>query len=193
MPNTYFDYDPDLYIDAGGSLGKAMRLAKPNSLTTSITSAIEVFKQIDDLYVESVSNDGRILGTERTELLNIIDLLFNLMVLIWKNLDGAAGDTYIKIENRQVQFLLNIHESNGLWKGSGRLTPIMVKPAKNFKAIYTKKLSPEVINFLKTYKSACEDNTIDENEKDDLRKGIRQVLYYTLFLRLQIEKCLIDV
>ncbi len=193
MSNTYFDYDPDLYITAGGSLGKAMRMAKKNDLSSSITSAIEVFKQIDDLYAQSVSNDGRIVGTERTELLNIIDILFNLMVLIWKNLDGSGGDTHIKIENKQVHFLLNIHESNGLWKGSGRLTPIMVKPAKNFKALYTGKLSPEVVNFLKTYKEACEDNTIDEKEKEDLRKGIRQVLYYTLFLRLQIEKCLIDV
>jgi hypothetical protein len=139
-----------------------------------------------------MSNDEQIIGTERSDILNRVDLLFDMMILIWRNIVPPISDETIHIENKQYKFRMDIFETNGIWKASGTMTPNMTRAVTNFQDIYHKQLAPAVIGLLNTYKQACEDHVIDDSEKESLVKGVKQVLYYVLFLRLQLEKCLIS-
>ena len=67
-----------------------------------------------------------------------------------------------------------------------------MKILKHFNDIYHNRLAPEVVRLLQMYREAAADSFIDNDEKDKLRKDIKQVIYYTLFLRFQLELCLIN-
>lgn len=192
MANTTFEVDKELFVQGSGSLGQALRIIGNNTLSNAITKSIQAFQEIDVSYKKAVANDGKIIGTERSDILFRTDILFDLMIISWKILSEGETEYRIKIENKKNDFNIDIIESNGIWKLNGHLTPNMNKPVKNFTEIYNTKLAPEVINLLQNYKKACEDGVLDGDEKELLKKGIKQVLYYVLFLRFQLEKCLIN-
>lgn len=192
MANSNFNVDKKLSVTGSGSLGQAMRFLKENTLAVAIPKSIEAFQEIDKQYRKAVANDGKIIGTERTDILDRVDLLMDIMILAWKQTGNRGEECRIRVENKEKNFLFEITEANGLWKASGRLTPSMTRPAKNFNELYNARLAPEIIALLKTYREACADNVIDQNEKESLRHNIKQVIYYVLFLRFQLEKCLIS-
>lgn len=192
MANSYFEIDKNLGIFGGGSLGQALRFLKENTLSSAISRSIEAFQEIDKQYRKAVANDGKIIGTERTDILDRVDMLMDIMIIAWKHTGNRGEECRIRIENKDRNFLFEIAEANGLWKATGRLTPGMTRPAKNFNDLYNARLAPEIIALLKTYRDACADNVIDQDEKEALRHNIKQVIYYVLFLRFQLEKCLIS-
>lgn len=192
MSKTFFDVDHELKITGRGSLSKIRRMIKEPSLGVCIQQAMSIYKEINETYYKALANDGKIIGSERTDILEWIDLFFDLLIMTWKTLEKGNQETLIKIENKKHHFSLIILEKNGLWIVTGHLTPIMVSPVKNFREIYNKQLSPEIISLLQTYRAAVADKVIDDQEKTELQSGLKQVLYYTLFLRLQLEKCLIN-
>lgn len=191
MAKTYFDINKDLKLKGKGSL-VALKSIGENALSNNIAKSIQAFQDIDIAYKKAMLNDGKIIGTERTDIIFRVDTLFDMMILIWKNIDNNRGETKIRIENKKKHFLLEIHESNGMWSARGNLTPNMSCAVANFQEIYNKQLAPEIVNLLSVYKDACKDNIIDDDEKESLKKVIKQVLYYILFLRFQLENCLIS-
>lgn len=192
MSNTSFIIDKELNINGRGSLMKVLRELESNDLGTCIRQAMGCFKEINEAYIKAVSNDGKIIGSERSDILEWIDFFFDILILSWKSLDKYAQECTISIENSKHKMRLLIEEKNSLWSMTGRITPPMITPVKNFREIYGNKLAPQIIELLQTYREAVADRVIDDEEKDALRKGIRQILYYTLFLRLQLERCLIN-
>jgi len=192
MSKTFFDTDQELNITGRGSLSKVRRLIKDPSLSVCIQQAMSVYKEINESYFAAMANDGRIIGSERTDILEWVDLFLDLLITTWNCLDKSDGETRIEIDNKKHHFHLVITEKNGLWSAQGQLTPVMITPVRNFRVIYNEKLSPEIINLLQTYRAAVADKIIDDDEKADLQKGLKQVIYYTLFLRLQLEKCLVN-
>ncbi|MCP4132955.1 MAG: hypothetical protein GY754_18465 [bacterium] len=192
MATTVFEVNKALDMTGSGSLTHAMHFVGKNVLANTITKSIEAFRLIDKEYRKAMSNDGKIVGTERTDILDRIDLLLNMMILVWQNLETTSEESHICIENKEHNFTMEFFVNKVLWKAQGHLTPNMNRPVKNFHEIYSSKLAPQVISLLQTYKEACEDHIIDDDERASLRKGIKQVLYYVIFLRFQLEKCFIN-
>ena len=192
MAKTVFEVDRELNITGRGSLINEMKGLEQLALGPCIQIAMSSFKEINELYLKAISNDGRIIGSERSDLIDSIDSFFDTLILAWMSLNPRNTENSILIENKKHNFRLLIEEKNKIWNVTGRITGIMITPVKNFREIYGSKLAPQIIELLQTYREAVADRVIDDTEKDALMKGIRQVLYYTLFLRLQLERCLIN-
>ncbi len=112
------------------------------------------------------------------------------MILVWKKLE-QSNENLITMENKNVKFFMEINERNGMWDAKGTVPHFFVRPVKNFQEIYNNKLTPEIVALLKRYAEVVEDGIIDDNEREDLKAGMQRVLYYTFFLRTQVEKLLI--
>ena len=68
----------------------------------------------------------------------------------------------------------------------------MIRNKEGFKKLYKEKLSPEIMNFLEKYKTACKDNVLSDKEKTELVTAVKDIIYYSLYLRFQIERSLVD-
>ena len=190
MAKTSFDILHNLTFTGKGALLEVENIIGNVSFAQGISKAIGLFQNIDREYKKAVGNDGKIIGKERTDILMQVDRFLNGIILVWKKLE-MRNDNIIIIENKNVNFLMNISERNGLWEASGTVPNFFVRPVKNFQEIYNNKLTPEIVALLKRYAEASEDGIIDDDEREDLKKGMQRVIYYTFFLRTQVEKLLI--
>jgi len=190
MAKTSFNILNNLTFTGKGSLLEVENIIGNVTFAQGISKAIGLFQNIDREYKKAMGNDGKIVGKERTDILLQVDRFFNGIILVWKKLE-MRNDNMIVIENKNVNFLMNINERNGLWDASGTVPNFFVRPVKNFPDIYHAKLTPEIVALLKRYAEASEDGIIDDDEREDLKAGMQKVLYYTFFLRTQVEKLLI--
>jgi hypothetical protein len=190
MAKTSFEILHNLTFTGKGALLEVENIIGNVSFAQGISKAVGLFQNIDREYKKAVGNDGKIIGKERTDILMQVDRFLNGIILVWKKLE-MRNDNIIIIENKNVNFLMNINERNGLWDASGTVPNFFVRPVKNFQEIYNNKLTPEIVALLKRYAEASEDGIIDDDEREDLKKGMQRVIYYTFFLRTQVEKLLI--
>ena len=190
MAKTVFHIQNDLTFTGKGTLIEAENLIGKVSFAQGISKAIGLFQNIDREYKKAVGNDGKIVGKERSDILLQVDRFFNGMILVWKKLE-QSNENLITMENKNVKFFMEINERNGMWDARGNVPHFFVRPVKNFQEIYNNKLTPEIVALLKRYAEVVEDGIIDDNEREDLKAGMQRVLYYTFFLRTQVEKLLI--
>ena len=190
MAKTVFHIQNDLTFTGKGTLIEAENIIGKVSFAQGISKAIGLFQNIDREYKKAVGNDGKIVGKERSDILLQVDRFFNGMILVWKKLE-QSNENLITMENKNVKFFMEINERNGLWDARGTVPHFFVRPVKNFQEIYNNKLTPEIVSLLKRYAEVVEDGIIDDNEREDLKAGMQRVLYYTFFLRTQVEKLLI--
>lgn len=190
MAKTSFNIQNDLTFTGKGALIEVENLIGKVNFGQGISKAIGLFQNIDREYKKAVGNDGKIVGKERTDILEQVDRFLNGMILVWKKLE-MSNENIIIIENKNVKFQMTINERNGLWDASGVVPAFFTRPVKNFQEIYNNKLTPEIVSLLKGYAEATADGIIDDDEREDLKKGMQRVLYYTFFLRTQVEKLLI--
>lgn len=190
MAKTVFHIQNDLTFTGKGTLIEAENLIGKVSFAQGISKAIGLFQNIDREYKKAVGNDGKIVGKERSDILLQVDRFFNGMILVWKKLE-QSNENLITMENKNVKFFMEINERNGMWDARGNVPHFFVRPVKNFQEIYNNKLTPEIVALLKRYAEVVEDGIIDDDEREDLKAGMQRVLYYTFFLRTQVEKLLI--
>lgn len=190
MAKTSFNLLNNLTFTGKGSLLEVENILGKVTFGQGISKSIGLFQNIDREYKKAVGNDGKIVGKERTDILLQVDRFFNGIILTWKKLE-MNNENQIIIENKNLNFLMTINERNGLWETSGTVPNFFVRPVKNFQEIYANKLTPEIVSLLKRYAEVVEDGIIDDDEREDLKAGMRRVLYYTFFLRTQVEKLLV--
>lgn len=190
MAKTSFNILNNLTYTGKGSLLEVENIIGNVNFAQGISKAIGLFQNIDREYKKAIGNDGKIVGKERTDILLQVDRFWNGIILVWKKLE-MRNDNLIIIENKNVNFMMTLNERNGLWDASGTVPNFFVRPVKNFQEIYNNKLTPEIVALLKRYAEASEDGIIDDDEREDLKKGMQRVLYYTFFLRTQVEKLLV--
>jgi hypothetical protein len=190
MAKTFFNILQNLTFTGKGSLLEVENIFGKVTFGQGVSKSIGLFQNIDREYKKAVGNDGKIVGKERTDILLQVDRFWNGIILTWKKLE-ARNDNQIIAENKNVNFLITINERNGLWDASGTVPNFFVRPVKNFQEIYNNKLTPEIVALLKRYAEVVEDGIIDDDEREDLKAGMKRVLYYTFFLRTQVEKLLI--
>lgn len=192
MSKTVFEVDKKLNLKARGSLGQALRSLREASLSNCIMQSVSAFNQIDKEYRKAMANDGVIMGSERTDIIQKIDLFFDLLLLTWKHLERKPRDVSFQIENRETAFFFSLVENNNLWRASGRISPTFLSPAANFRVLYRGRLAPDIIDLLNRYKAVFADRKLNEEEVVEIKEEIKQMVYDILLLRFQLEKCLID-
>lgn len=191
MSNTFFEYNKEYVFQGRGSLIKITRNMENISISNCITESIELYKNINKEYLKSIANDGKIIGLERSRLLDLIDEFFNMLIMVWKKLIAGSGISKLKIENTASGFVMHLKEKDLIWEAQGKLSMDMIRPVKNFSTLFNKELSSKIKNFLNCYKESCEDGVLDSKERKKMQNELEEVFYYCLFLRFQVELCLV--
>ena len=193
MSKTAFKLDPELNVTGKGTLTAAAQRVGQLSLGNCVAKGVAAYQNIDREYRKALANDGRIVGTERADILEEIDMFIDILLLMMRILDEERRKENVTlIENRHSGFTMTIREHNSLWEAQGKLNVFMVRPVKNFRTIYNNKLAPQIIELLKNYGQALEDGVLDVAEMQTLKQDVKQVLYYGIFLRFQVEQCLVN-
>lgn len=187
------EVDNELVSSARGSTRKAENyLDDDRSQPALLRALFTVFSEIEERYIESIAGDNRLVGVERSELLDAVALMMNLQFMLWATLFESPRPAALTIRNRNSNFFYQFHFMEGYWEGHGQLTTEMFRSDSTFTRTYHTLLSARIKKFLTIYRDAVQDRFIDDSETLAMRKELKQIVYYTLYLFVQIENCVID-
>lgn len=193
MLSTTFEFDEEFNLTGEGSLTGALKELEEETVAQCLRASIVSFRQVEESYLRAISNDGKIIGGERIDLLERIDDFLNLILLLYCLLfTDDREEVHISIKDEVKDFYVNFTIRVTHWASGGRLTDDMVRPVRQFRKIFTEKLAPEVSHFLSDYKAALKDRRIDEQEAVQLKNDVKRMIYICIYLRFQVQMCLVS-
>ncbi|MBN1499462.1 MAG: hypothetical protein JW982_04880 [Spirochaetes bacterium] len=188
-----FNVDNENNITAEGNLLSTMNMIKPPTVSGCIRYMVTGLNMIEQSYVKALSNDNKIIGTERTDILMNIDAFFNTIILLWVLISSEKDKQHIiLIGDGKNNASINITVNNEQWTAAGKFTQNTAATSANLNQALKEKLIPHANRFLNTYKNAVNDEILDEKERLFLKNDLNNLLYETTYLRFQISYCIID-
>lgn len=193
MSTTSFETDRELNFVGNGSLTEVRSLLEKVNPAACLSSAVALYREIAAVYRDSLENDGKIIGKERTDLLEQVDFLLDVLILLWRTLaDENEERIIISIQNRKSGFGITINEKNNLWTASGQLNRFMTRTVKNFAEVFNNRLGPQIAALLGRYAEMTQAGSPGKGDVQIIRQDLKRVMYHVLFIRFQLESCLIN-
>jgi hypothetical protein len=167
-------------------------LIDPETLEQELSAA---FKQvvataahIGQVHDAVISKTGKILGQERTQLIEDLDQLFIRLAVVYAHFTRVASDKAlvdlplrVPIEMRTTKFV-----------ASGNLSEQDVNQVTSFTKDFNTRIVSRIKDMLVAYKQAVSDETVDDEEYRRLFRSLDGILYGILILRYTIKSLLID-
>ncbi len=192
MSKIQFEYDKKYNISAKGSLVSITKEYSSDNFSLQIQGLVVLYRELYKLYAKALSNDGRIIGTERGDLLSHNDTFIHLLILMAVFLRGDESLHIISLDQTHHGFMCTITVQYDMWTANGRLAPDMVLSVKSLKTFFDNTLNPRINSFLNRYKEAAADNILQPDEKRDLDLEIKYMLTTAIHMRFLLSHCLIN-
>lgn len=193
MSKINFEISKNNTLTAKGNLLSAVNYSGGKDLVLCLKASLNAFHEIETQYFKAMANDMKLVGSERSDILLQVDTFFNLLILLWVLISNENDDQQlIYINETMSDTKISITINHEQWIASGTVSDLLLKPAANFSDTYRNELAPTVTKFLIDYKQAAMDNVLNDSERSILNQDLNNILYTTLYLRFQLDHCLIS-
>jgi hypothetical protein len=181
------------FFEIDGGLNYTLEiLVDPETLSQELSAAfkrvIETAASISQVYGAVVSKAGKILGQERTQLIEDLDGLFTRLVVLYAHFQ--RGGTERARDNLPLRVPIEVRRNKFLARGS--LTDDDVKGVTSFIGEFNGRVVAKIKSMLVEYREAVADGTIDDGEYRSLFRTLDGILYDILILRYSIKSLLVD-
>ncbi len=193
MSKINFNIDNDNILTADGNLTGILNQIKPASVSKCIQFSVTHFKLIEEFYLKAISNDSKIIGLERTDILDQLDTFLNSIILLWILVNKENSDQQmILLSDGKNNTPINITVSKDLWFAAGLISKEISAPGVSLNLLLKNKLIPAVQRFFSVYKNAAQNDNLNENERLLIKNELNKILYIAIYIRYQISYCIID-
>ncbi len=196
MRNEIIFFD-DYSFKCKGTLNKNFLEITDDNVRGWFSQSVKEFNEIFENYQKALSDDGKITGPERSELMSELDDFFNLLITFYIFIVEDKDKTFeVYIVSRDFRFTCSIVKHN--WTASGSYPELFLKATHDFKIFYQNILYENFKKLISEFKDfpvqdlGCEDTTIDPYKRNSLLSIIEELFYQVLKIRFQIEKCMIN-
>ncbi len=180
MGSSRYNFGKNSIEGAYGRYPKGLEGQTPTDPRPAIQAMMDGYAQLLSLHRRVVGNDGRIIGTERSRLLDAIDSLA-LSVIMTLRKFSLADSVDLAYETDQAGPLVLDFDKDD-WALRGRLFLGFCRFSGGFSEYYREKLSPPFRDFLEEYKTHALDNQISELEAAAIILRLRDILFYVIKL-----------
>lgn len=134
-------------------------------------------------YHKVMQNDGKMLGPERLDMADLMDLVLNDTIIVRALFEGdrAFNAIFLRYNHR-----LQIEMKFDRWDANGNLGPNRKINTTKFTHWISESFEQRVVSFIQTYSKASEDGHIDEAETATLKRLLDQILFGLLIAREEI-------
>lgn len=153
------------------------------------SSLIKESSEIKDAYLKAISNDGVIVGNERSEIISEVDDFFKQVVIFRQFINASLRH---RDPFEEIDFKVNLDFFASRFTATGYIKAIDIQVTINFAKWYDEKVVQGLKDLIETYRAACEDGVITVDEIVTLNEKIDEILYQLLVIRFQIEYMIIS-
>jgi hypothetical protein len=144
---------------------------------------------IKEVYTKTISNDGKIVGNERSMIISEIDTFFKLLMMFRVYLNSSVEDyeALYEINNKvEIEFFASRFKCSGFIKSEES------EVSRTFGSWYDKIMIEQLKMLVHSYKTACEDGIITVDELKSLNILLDEILYQLVVIRYQVEYMVIS-
>jgi len=165
-------------------------LLKKSDLANLFKHTISIATKIQKEYVLFIEKEGRILGQERTQLIEDLDSLFSYLAILSNKLSGSF------FPHDETHYRIFLHAKYNKMVSRGRIHEEDIAKIKNFLKGYELLIMSKIRELLLNFKHLM------NSEKDkkgaikwfeELYETIDSLLYNLLVIRYNLQNCLIDI
>jgi hypothetical protein len=185
MENSNYDFGEDFYLKAKGRFGRGFKHTKGKDMHSILVSLVHLTNSIKKEYGKCVSNDGRIVGTERSVLLKKTDSLIQMIILCIR--DFLLDETINIASDSGNSMQLTISFEQDAWSLTGMMPYNFLEYEGTLARYYQEVLLKNLTCFFLELKKASVDRVIASKEREIIISMLRDVLigalkmYYLLY------------
>ena len=187
-------FEKDNHFNGKGIIDESFFVENNAQIRHWFGSAVKEFREVLEKYQKFLSNDGKILGDEKTLLIKELDDFLNCLIALYHFTDKEIDKNTFKIELANYEFRFNVSIKRNTWTGYGFYPDNFMKALLDFNKYYFKILSKDFQNLVNAFKNFPIGK--EEDIPDDLEREIKNLtailIYHILKVRFQIEKCMIN-
>jgi hypothetical protein len=186
-------FDDDYSFKGKGTLDKTFLRVSNENVKEWFTRSIKEFNEIYENYQKALSDDGKILSSERNDLISELDDFFNLLLTFYIFIVEDKDKTFeVYVPNWDFRFTATVLKHT--WTASGIYPELFLKATEDFNTFYKNTLSKKFKEFISAFKDypISENAKVPEKVRFVIQKIISELFYFILKIRFQIEKCMIN-
>lgn len=155
--------------------------------------AVQEFNDVFDSYQLALSDDGKITGEERTDIMNELDDFFNLLVSFYVYINENPVKSF-NISIMGYNFNMNVSIVQNIWTINGNYSEAFLSATENFKIFFTNRLVKDFRELVFQFKEypAGEEHISKPVIREKMKDTCTRLLYNTLKIRFQLERCMIN-
>lgn len=155
--------------------------------------AVQEFNDVFDSYQLALSDDGKITGEERTDIMNELDDFFNLLVSFYVYINEDPVKSF-NISIMGYNFNMNVSIVQNIWTINGNYSEAFLSATENFKIFFTNRLVKDFRELVFQFKEypAGEEHISKPVIREKMKDTCTRLLYNTLKIRFQLERCMIN-
>ncbi len=186
-------FEDDYSFKGKGTLDRNFLEINNENVKTWFPQSIKEFNEIFENYQKALSDDGKITGSERNDLISELDDFFNLLITFYIFVIEDKDKTFeVYIPNWDFRFTCTVLKHT--WTASGTYPELFLKATEDFKTFYQKSLATKFKELIIGFKDFPVQNNaeIPIETRNAIIKVLKELLYQILKIRFQIEKCMIN-
>ncbi len=153
-----------------------------------VKALINGYKDLSKKYLESLSDDGKITGQEKHELIDSLEAILMIALMIRKH-DFLKKEFRVIIVKSKGKFIVEINFIDRLnWSMSGTIRPEYKIKIKNFKHWFNGVFSDSIKKFIQIYNIYAEDRHISSEEKQLLAEQLDRITIEIIEMVVYIER-----
>ncbi|GBF50578.1 hypothetical protein LPTSP4_21040 [Leptospira ryugenii] len=180
------DISPDFALKSIGRFDDSLvRLSQFRERVLSLTN---LYKELATSYLNSLGDDAKITGQEKTKLIDLLEKILTLVSMMRK-LDFLPEQSLVSLEKEKGLFRVQIRymEGNG-WELSGSLDPEYKIRISDFKTWFNTILADKMRSFLTEVGNASLDKEISPAEKIEIGKSLDQIAIEIIEMIIYVER-----
>lgn len=174
MVATRYIFGKGCLEEAFGRYDKTLEGDSPTDARKAIQALVARHRSLDAIHAKVVGNDGRIVGTERSHLLEGLDAILLAAVVGFRKLSGAK-ELNLAESPETDQPLMLVFDLDG-WVLRGRLVLKRGGYKGSFMDYHREELSPRLREFLEIYRRHADDASLSEEETAYLLRALRALM-----------------
>lgn len=174
MGSTRYIFERDELVAANGRYPKGLEGTSPEDVRPAMKELFERYATLQAFHRKATGDDGRLVGTERSRILDCADNVALAVIYLLRRVSRLESVVLGKPREGSPEPRLDF-DTDG-WIIEGRLPLRLPKEATDFASYCRDDLSAAIAEFLRDYKTACEDGAVSEGEREGISSRLVLVL-----------------
>ncbi len=153
---------------------------------------VDEISAANSIIIKCLSNDGKLIGIERSNIILKIDNTISIIVYLLKLLSNDNTALSSDITFIGSLFTIDLYFNNDNWTMTSQIHNLSKTTTHDYKFFSESIIKPKLMENLERFKEFCKDNNLTDDEKSQLSKLSFELLFSIIVLRYYISACIMN-